>query len=313
MKKSIALIGGSGFIGTNLTIFFLENGYSVISIDKNPNSNYTFSSDHYEERLLDVNKTSLLIDYTKDTENVIWLVSDLIPATSMDSLVDDFIFNINPLIKFLEHAKTLRKLRKFIFISSGGAIYGNSFNNNKFKEDYPKNPVSAYGLSKLIAESYIHFLSKDDLFNRIVLRPSNVYGKFQNLVRPQGIVGVAFKSIQDKKPIELYSRGQIVRDFIHVVDLAKAIKSCIESKIEMSNFEIFNVGSGVGISISEILDLVNFISKSQIETIIKPARSVDSNYSVLDTTLIKAALNWQPTITLNDGLADVWDWMQKLN
>lgn len=311
MKKSVALIGGSGFIGTNLTNFFLSNNYSVINVDKNPNRNIPTSTDYFVQRLLDVNKTSELIDSVYNTDNIIWLVSDLIPSASMDSLVDDFTFNINPLIKFLENGHLLKNLKKFVFISSGGAIYGDSANNYSFTESSPLNPVSAYGLSKLIAEKYIHFVNRNAHFSSVILRPSNVYGDYQNLIKPQGIVGVAFKAILDRKPIELYNGGMIVRDFIHVLDFAVAIKYCIEAETKKAFVDTYNIGSNHGVSIVQILDMVNEISKSKIETIIKPARTVDCNYSVLDTTHIKKKLNWEPQIPLNEGLSSVWSWIQK--
>lgn len=310
MSKSIALIGGAGFIGTNLANFFLSIGYRVLIIDRHPVDKKKIISTKIDQKLIDVNITSDLIEALKENENVIWLVSDLIPSVSMDNLVDDFIFNINPLIKFLEYAKNLKQLKCFVFISSGGTVYGNSINNISFKENSPNNPVSAYGLSKLISENYIEFITRKSHFMSYILRPSNVYGCFQNLIKPQGIIGFAFKAIIEQKPIELYNGGMMVRDFIHVLDFAEAIKLCLETTLEKSKIEIYNIGSSNGHSIIDILNLVNEISGAQIKIIDKPAREIDCNFSILDTDKIRNRLNWQSRININEGLTSVWNWIR---
>lgn len=310
MNKSIALIGGGGFIGTNLTNFFIEEDYNVLVIGRSVIEDLSNSTDKIKRRLIDVNKTSKLIEALADYENIVWLVNDLVPSASMDSLADDFTFNVTPLIHFLESVNKLENLKRFVFISSGGTIYGDSPSKTFLKEDNIKNPISAYGLSKIIAENYVDFITKRSSFESVILRPSNVYGNYQNLKKPQGIVGYAFNALINNKTIDLYADGEVIRDFIHVIDLAEAIKCCIEKKHEISKVETYNVGSQEGYSIREVLDLINEVSDGNIQTVSKPARTFDCDFNVLDVSKINLQLGWEPKIKIKEGLTKVWQWVK---
>lgn len=309
MDKSVALIGGNGFIGKNLTNYFLEKDYNVLVIGRNIVEDSDNLNGKLINKLIDVNKTSKLIDVLFEYENIIWLVNDLVPGSTMDCLVDDFTFNITPLINFLESVKKLIILKRFVFISSGGTIYGDSLNRTDLSEDSPKNPISAYGLSKIIAENYINFITKRSSFESIIIRPSNVYGNHQNFKKPQGIVGYAFNALVNNKTIELYGEGKVIRDFVHVLDLAEAIKCCIERKCETATVKTYNVGSQAGYSVKEVLDMINEISNQKIQTTLKPSRSFDCSYNVLDISKIKNELKWQPKVEIKDGLRRVWEWI----
>lgn len=310
MNKSIALIGGGGFIGTNLANFFVTKDYNVLVIGRSVIEDRKFASQKIEKIIIDVNITSKLVNAIAEYENIVWLVNDLVPGASMDSLVDDFTFNVSPLINFLESISTLKKLKRFVFISSGGTIYGDSPNKVNLNEDSPKTPISAYGLSKIISENYIEYITKRSSIESIILRPSNVYGNHQNLKKPQGIVGYAFNALINNKTIDLYDGGKVTRDFIHVLDLAEAIKCCVENKHVKSKIETYNVGSQEGYTIREVLDLINNISEKRLETIEKPARSFDCDYNVLNISRIKSELGWEPKIKIENGLSQVWQWLK---
>ena len=307
MNKSVALIGGGGFIGTNLSSFFNKKDYNILIIGRSVDENT--SNKKIQKRLIDVNKTSKLIEAVQEYENVIWLVNDLVPSSSRDSLVDDFSFNVSPLIHFLESANKLKNLKRFVFISSGGTIYGDSPNRILLNEENIKNPLSAYGLSKIITENYIEFITKRSSFESIIIRPSNVYGNHQNFKKPQGIVGYAFNAIINNETIDLYGEGKVIRDFIHVLDLAEAIKCCIENKHQISNVETYNVSSQEGVTINEILNLINKVSQSEIQTKSKPSRVFDCEFNVLSIHKINSKLGWKPKIKINEGLENVWNWI----
>lgn len=316
MDKSIALIGGGGFIGTNLANFFIEKDYEVLIIGRSVIDNPNNTNDKIKRRLIDVNMTSKLIHALEEYENVVWLVNDLVPGVSMDSLVDDFTFNVSPLIHFLESINKLEDLKRFIFISSGGTIYGDSPGKIFLKEDSLKNPISPYGLSKIIAENYINFITVRSSFESIILRPSNVYGNHQNFKKPQGIVGYAFNALINNKTIDLYADGRVIRDFIHVLDLAEAIRCCIENKLQIANTVTYNVGSQEGYTIREVLDMINEVSGGNIRTISKPSRIFDCEFNVLNINKINSELGWKPKVKIREGLEDVWGWVNsemKLN
>ncbi|HFG0465149.1 NAD-dependent epimerase/dehydratase family protein [Flavobacterium psychrophilum] len=233
MKETIGIIGGSGFIGKNLTDFFLELNYNIIVVSR------TYSDTEKLSKIMwiqaDVSNTTLIINGLKNCQTIICLASSLIPSESNESLKKDYDLNVSPIIDFFERSNQLLELQKFIFLSLGGTIYGNTTHNIPITEDHSEKPISNYGLIKIISENYIKFLTQKTKIESFILRLSNVYGKHQNLNKPQGIIGFAFKAILQKKAIDLYDGGKVTRGFINVFDLASAIHNCITSQLNPSN------------------------------------------------------------------------------
>ena len=146
ITKSIVIIGGTGFIGINLANYFYINGYTVLIIGRSKIPTGKLVSNKIKTEYFDVIDTISLVKSITDFENIIWLVTNLIPNSSLVSIVDDFKINIKPLIAFLEKSTDFINLQNFIFMSSGGTIYGNSFNNR---------PVPSVELSSITSTSAI--------------------------------------------------------------------------------------------------------------------------------------------------------------
>ncbi len=311
MKEKIAIIGGNGFIGKNFTNYFANSNYEVLVIDNNLKNliqdfhNVTSSS-------VDIHHTKGLIKELKNTDYVIWLVHASIPSTQDESLVDDFMLNISPIIKFLEKSKKLLDLKKFIYFSSGGTIYGDKSEQTPIVESDFKKPISNYGLSKLIAEKYIEKITQGKHFNSIILRPSNVYGPYQNLVKPQGIIGYAFNSIKNNSKLTLYDQGRVIRDFIFVKDAAKAIEKIIKNDkdIQKGETSFFNLGSGKGYSIKQVLEKIEKITNQKINFEHKSSRNFDCNFNVLNPEKLNRTYDWECDTQLDDGLQEVWNWVK---
>lgn len=304
--KKIGVIGAGGFIGTNLVDFLLTQGYTLVSLS----NHFSQEKQHKNnlEIIADVNQTQDLVKLLKDCHVVIWLVNVSVPGSNM-SLTEEFDLNTKPLIKFLEKANELPVMQKFIYLSSGGTVYGNTEEHSPITEEHSKSPISAYGLSKLVTENYIEFFTQKNNFQSYILRPSNVYGKYQNLVKPQGIIGFAFKSVIQNTAIDLYDDGKVIRDFIFVKDLAEAISKCIEKIANKTKTNIYNVGSGIPYSIKEIIQKISLISKNEVQTIAKESRNFDCEYNVLDINKINRELGWSPSTKIEEGLAEVAEWI----
>ena len=305
--KKIGVIGAGGFIGTNLVDFLLlTQEYTVVSLSNHFTQKKTHQNNF--EIIADVNQTQELINFLKDCHAIIWLVNVSVPGSNM-SLTEEFDLNTKPLIKFLEKANELPVMQKFIYLSSGGTVYGNTEEHSPITEEHSKSPISAYGLSKLVTESYIEFFTQKNNFQSYILRPSNVYGKYQNLVKPQGIIGFAFKSVIQNTAIDLYDDGKVIRDFIFVKDLAEAISKCIVKIANKTKTNIYNVGSGIPYSIKEIIQKISLISKNEVQTIAKESRNFDCEYNVLDINKINRELGWSPSTKIEEGLAEVAEWI----
>lgn len=316
MNKKCIVIGGNGFIGKNLVKELLLDGFDVKVFDLSisnikaliPDSNNRIT---YIEG--DVSNTPYLVNASEDCQQIVWLIHTTVPATSMYDLEFDLQSNIPPLIKFALELIKSNKVNKFVYLSSGGTVYGEPDTILPITEDYKKDPISSYGLTKLVAEEYISFLFKRSNIDAFILRPSNVYGKYQNLQKPQGLIGHILKSVLLKESFNIYGDGSIIRDYIHVKDLARVIINCLNStKRHNENPLILNVGSGIQKSIKDIINTIEAIIGKPVEYKNLPERSFDCKFNVLDINKLMNTLDWKPIINIEDGLKEVWDWIQSI-
>lgn len=308
-KPKIAIIGGTGFIGVNLANFLIKAGFNVVvvgrTIDKNKYNKGTVSF-----LRIDVNFTSKLYQQLKGCTVFIWLINNLVPSVHFDSLLDDFSHSVSPLVKFLEALGESKETNQFIYLSSGGTIYGNVSEKMPIDENSPTNPISQYGLTKLISEGYVKFLTKKNpQLSTFILRPSNVYGTNANLSKPQGIVAHSLKAALDKSVINIYGKGNIVRDYIHVDDLSRSIEACINVKQHDNSTTTLNIGSGIGHNILEVLQAIEQVTSLSIELQHLEERPYDCNYNILDISKASKFLEWAPKIELLEGLKLIWSSM----
>jgi UDP-glucose 4-epimerase len=313
MQKKCLVIGGNGFIGKNLIADLKKYNYDVVvfDIDTNPMRMFLQNDKGIEYIAGDINNTQYLIDQIANVHFVVWLIHTTVPATSMYNLEFDLQSNILPLIRFVQQILEQKHIRRFVYLSSGGAIYGNPDITMPIDENYNrKKPISSYGLTKLVAENYLNFLFSENQNELVILRPSNVYGRYQNLKKPQGLIGHILKSIILHEPITIFGDGSIVRDYIHVSDLSNAIIKCFD--VGSSEFEplVLNIGSGLIESINDILEIVANVTKQELNIIRKPARNFDCQYNVLSIHKAQKILNWSPLIDLTEGITDVWNWIK---
>jgi UDP-glucose 4-epimerase len=316
MNNHCLIIGGGGFIGRNLTQFLLNSGFFVRIFDRNDDDLKSLDQQWRSQLDFvngDVKDSQKLIESTIGIDTLIWLVHTSVPSTSMENVEQDLISNISPLINFFEKLHGIVTIKKFIYISSGGTIYGNNIYSQPIHEEYFKNPISSYGLTKLVAEEYISFFLNSFNINGFILRPSNVYGEYQNLKNPQGIIGHAFKSIMKRESLPLYGDGSVVRDFLYVSDLSRLIYKCIEYDSDIKRKIIINAGSGVGYSISDVVERISSIAGSKIKILKMPERNFDCSYNVLNIDKAKEIFSWEPEVSLDNGLKNVWNWIKNTN
>lgn len=313
MENKCLVIGGNGFIGKNLVLELLNQNFEVKVFDKSI-SNFE-GIEHSNLSLIegDVNDTLSIVNVVEKDSSVIWLIHTTVPSTSMVDVEADLQSNIPPLIRFIQEIKKLSIVSNFLYLSSGGTVYGDPVDFVPIPEEFGKDPISSYGLTKLIAEEYINFLLKKTSIKSYILRPSNVYGRYQNLHKPQGIIGHIFKSALQNQSLNIYGDGSIIRDYVHVTDLAKAIIICLKSDFKHKKPLVINIGSGEETSINDILTITGEIIGRPILHEKLPDRGFDCQYNVLSIEKSKNELNWTPTVNLRDGINDVWAWINEEN
>lgn len=295
------LIGGSGFIGTNLTLELLSRGYTVVSVDISP-PKIDFNNENFIYRQINISNEAatkeLFTEFKIDI--AINLASALLPGSNVDDLCREIDNNLSSTIKLIDIAISFN-VRKFIFISSGGAIYGKNDAKNCSEIDETK-PISYYGWTKQILEEYLKLQSRIGNFEYIIFRPSNPYGMHQNLNGAQGLVSVVFGKILSGESLNIWGDGSVVRDYIYINDFTAAVTAALNNG---KWNETYNVGSGLGASVNDIINIAKEITGKDLLIHYSQGRSVDSNYAVLDVRKLKSHIEFYP-MALREGMSSYW-------
>lgn len=297
--KNILILGGTGFIGKNIIEFYSKDiTVNLVIVARNIKS--VDLKDFDSERI--TLKTGFVsdVDFIKDViidykiNVIIHLVSGLIPSSSKEEFferMNDVVIPTFALIDFISEMKV-----KFVFFSSGGTIYGNA--KDVIDETNNLNPLNNYGFSKLIIENYLKFKSNTTSLNYIILRPSNVYGKYQSFDGSQGFISVAINKLQHDLPIHIWGDGNIVRDYIHVNDVVVVLEKLLDGNF--SNLEI-NLSSGVGYSLLQVLKIIEQKLEKEAVLLFDKKRIVDADKVILNNSKLLKLVN-HDFLSLNDGI-----------
>ncbi|MEL1252629.1 NAD-dependent epimerase/dehydratase family protein [Flavobacterium sp. DGU38] len=296
---NILLLGGTGFIGKNIIESFQnEVDYNLIIVSRNTELiDKSFFLGKNAEIILGSIKDSnfiekIILDYKVNV--VFHLVSSLIPASSQTDFYNSLDDVIVPTFKLIDFIAT-RDI-KLIFFSSGGTIYGNSI--GLIEEDTNLSPINNYGYSKLIIENYIRYKSNISLLDYIILRPSNVYGKYQSFDGNQGFISVAINKIQNDQIITIWGTGKVIRDYIHVDDLTAVLKKILSNSICNNSF---NLSTGIGFSLLDIIKIIeNNLNKKAVLSF-DCERIVDANSVILDNSKILKIID-HDFINIEEGI-----------
>jgi len=323
MSKKILVTGGAGFIGSHLVDALIERGYKVVVIDnlstgKKENLNPEFfkkSKVSAKAKFYKVDicspKVSEIFEKEKP-EIVFHLAAQINVRKSVEDPISDAKTNIlgslNIIKSFireigvqsLEHSRN----SKFIFASSGGAIYG-KVQKIPTPENYLPNPISPYGIAKLTIERYLKFYKETFGLNFISLRFANVYGPRQDPKGEAGVVSIFIDKILKRERPIIFGSGNQTRDFVFVEDVVSALLKAIEYQ---GNKEVFNIGTGIETSINELEELISKIIDKKIQPKFEPAKPGDLKRSCLDISLAKKELKWKPKYNLENGLKKTIKW-----
>ena len=306
----ILLLGAAGFIGTNLTIELAKNANNEITlVDRSRNFfgtiiNMDFNNIHIVENEMkfDMDFDSIL----KNQEVVYHLVSTTVPTTSNEhisqELVSNVIFSSN-----LFEACIRCGVKKVIFISSGGTVYGKEM-NCPLKEETATNPISSYGVQKITIEKLLYLYRYMYGLDYRIIRLANPYGPYQ---RPNGVLGAVttftYKALKGDDII-VYGDGSVVRDFIYIDDAIRAILKIVEGQ---NKHRIFNVGCGNGTSIKQVLETIEKILGEELNVSYIESRKVDVPINYLDIGRYEKYYGPLNPISLDEGIKKTIDFMKK--
>ena len=301
------ILGGNGFMGSHLTDRLLESGHDVRVYDRGPNKFRALpkGAEYVEGEL---GNHGLIRDALEDIEVVYHFVSTTLPKTSNDDPIYDVRSNLVDTLQLLESCVEAGA-RKVVFSSSGGTVYGVP-EKVPIKEEYPTAPISSYGIVKLAIEKYLHLFHHLHGLDYTALRISNPYGPYQNPAGQQGAISVFLNHIYEGTPITIWGDGSVVRDYLYVSDVVDALELAGGAQ---RGEKVFNIGSGHGVSLNELLHLMTDVVGDQPEVEYVSGRPLDVPANVLDVTRAREKLGWRPGVELAEGVARAWEWVRTVS
>jgi UDP-glucose 4-epimerase len=305
----IAIFGGGGFIGSTIADRLLQDKHELRIFERPRIDPYrVFSIDERVEWLsgdfMNVHDLNQAID---GVDAVLHLVSTTLPKSSNDDPLYDVQTNLVATLQLL-NAMVTKQVRKIIFISSGGTVYGNP-EYLPVDENHPTEPRVSYGITKLAIEKFMLMYQSLYDIKVNILRVSNPFGERQRVETAQGAVGVFLSKAIQGKPIEIWGDGSVTRDYVYIGDVAEAFACAVKYEGEKS---VFNISSGIGTSLNELIAMLERILGREVCRHYRSARPFDVPVSVLNNSLARQELGWMAKVTLEDGLKKTADWMRKL-
>lgn len=288
--NNILFLGGAGFIGSNLIrtligrkddikVYVLEPSFANISrLDG-------MEVQVFRGTLQDIDFVQSIIE-ANHIDTIVHLVATIIPGSTFEDYKREYQQVIFPTIELMQYCA--QKDIKFVYFSSGGTVYGNRTDMTPFKETDPMAPISYYGWSKQMMENSILYVHRTAGLKYLIVRPSNPYGHGQNIHAKQGLIAVALGKILAGEPIVVWGDGSNVRDYIYIDDLCEVL--CLLLEKDVCNTTL-NIGSGVGASINDIIQVLRDVVSEKVQVEYQPARKVDVSHMILDTTHLKQYVN----------------------
>jgi len=306
---NILILGGCGFIGSHLADALIGGEDTITIFDHSTvdRKNIQHLQEHiriiegdsYNER--DIGRA------VQGADVVVHLIGATLPSSSLKNPIYDAETNIIGSLKLL-NACIETKVRKVVFVSSGGTVYGIP-QANPIPESHPLNPIAPYGISKMIIEKYLGMYHYHYGLDYTVLRLSNPFGARQNPQKGQGVIASWMHRIAHGEAIEIWGDGSVVRDYVYIKDAVEAIK--LATLKETSKKAIMNVGSGIGYSLSELHGLLEKVIGRSIPISYRDAQKVDVPVNVLDVSLIARVLGWRARTSVEQGMRMTWKTLGK--
>jgi len=301
------LVGGAGFLGSHLADTLLAAGHSVRIFDRPHRHRYRVftagePAEWMEGDFLDREQIDQAL---AGCDSVVHLASTTLPRTSNANPVYDVQTNLVGTLQLLDLVRR-RKIGRFVFVSSGGTVYGPP-QYTPIPESHPTNPICSYGIAKLAVEKYLHLEHHLHGLDYCILRLANPYGERQPVAAEQGVISVFLNSALRDEDIRIWGDGSVVRDYFHVADAAAAMTRALTYG---GQHRLFNIGSGIGHSVNEIVDAIELQVGRSVRRVFMPGRAFDVPTNVLDITRAREHLGWTPGIPLTQGLSRMMRWLQ---
>jgi UDP-glucose 4-epimerase len=303
------IYGGGGFIGSHLCEELLKRNYNVTIFDK-----INFSKDNlksFKDKIKviegDFNNEYDLLSSLDGIDYVYHLVSSTLPSSSNDNPVYDVESNLISTLRLLQDVVN-RKIKKVVFVSSGGTVYGIP-KSTPIPEVHSRQPICSYGITKKTIEDYLYMFNYLYNLDYTVFRLANPYGERQNPLYAQGVIPVFLKKMLLKEEIVIWGDGSVRRDYIYIKDAIIPMADALEYS---GNQKVFNLGSGEGYSVNELLEMIKSVTNMDAKVKYVGGRKLDVPVSILDISLLKKEMNYAPTIKIEKGIEITYNYLKEV-
>lgn len=303
IPRRVALIGGGGFLGTNLARHLIPRVDEVRGLDRQrPFPDALAGVSWFDGDLCNAEALDAIL---QGCDSVVHLASTSSPANADQDMAGDAEANVVASLRLFDRCMAAG-VERVVFLSSGGTVYGIP-ERVPLAETAPTQPITAYGVAKLAIEKYLAVYARQRGLDFRVLRISNPYGPFQTASRGQGVVAAFLSNALAGRPLEIWGDGRVVRDYLFVDDVSAAIGAAL---CHRGAARVFNIGSGAGLSLLEVIAAIETLLGCRLATRFLDGRVADVPVSVLDCRLAEGELGWRAATPLIQGLERTLAWLR---
>jgi UDP-glucose 4-epimerase len=304
------ILGGNGFIGSHLVDVLAEQGHTLRCFDRYKTDDVIYrNDDHHVIELFrgDFLSRASIEEALEGIDYVFHFVSTTTPLTAENDPIVDIETNIKMSVELFQLCAE-KNVKKVIFASTGGAIYGETGLEAPINEDvYPK-PISPYAIGKLTIENYLRYFKRKFKLPYVVYRISNPYGPRQNTMSGQGVIPIFLEKIANGEPIMLYGDGSMVRDYIYVEDVGQMIAGSFEGNGKQ---DVYNLASGTGYTVNDIVGAISTVTGRDVKMEHKETPSTFVQSVRLDAAALKRDFGVSAHTSLEEGIRKTWEALQK--
>ena len=302
----ILVTGGAGFIGSHVADAFIDQGHEVVIVDNLSMGRMENVNPRAKFVKMNIQDAEIVELFEKEKFDVVnHHAAQMDVRLSVADPIFDANNNILGTINLLQ-AAVKNGVKKFMFISSGGAIYG-EHDYFPADEEHPTRPLSPYGITKLTGEKYIHFYHHVYDLNFVILRYANIYGPRQSPTGEAGVVAIFSSRMLNGEQTTVNGDGLQTRDYVFVGDVVNANLKALD----YDSNDYFNIATGIETDVNELFHQLNHLTNANAKDIHGPAQPGEQLRSVLNIQKAKKLLNWTPQVSVNEGLAQTVEFFKK--
>ena len=304
----LLVTGGAGFIGSHLVRTFLDDGHDVHVVDDLSSGRRENLPGGVPLHVHDIRSADAAEMLRRERfEAIVHQAAQMDVRRSVADPMYDAGINVLGFLNVMEAARE-SGLKKVLFASTGGAIYGDPISDAPQTEDDPLRPLSPYGITKLTTEKYLHFYHETYGIPYVALRYANVYGPRQSPHGEAGVVAIFTEKLLRGEAPTINGDGTQTRDYVFVGDVAAANRAALGYGGAPG---AYNVGTGVETNVNQLFGHLRRLTGSDAPEQHGEGKPGEQRRSVLDTARTTATLGWRPTVAIADGLAETVDWFRE--